>query len=264
MVKIIRCPSCGALWEAPDAPGATLCCSACNTVFAADKAESVVVDAARLEERLKAVPVQEPASTEPEAPKAEAPAVPKHAEEQFEKLAPEVRSFQARRETPLPKTRSPLWGLLALTAVIVGGAALLLVGHARVTASAPMLAPVYEKVCRTLPCPGFVWHESAAFKLESVEFDEGARSEGESIVYAPSVTAELVNTSAVPQGLPPMSIRFIDEAGSILAQRVLDAADYGAPDAVIAPKGTFELRMSVSETLRTKPVRVEIVPVVLR
>ena len=54
-----------------------------------------------------------------------------------------------------------------LLCAAVGAACAFLMMHQFVLSQAPYVRPVYEKVCRSLPCPGFVWADASAFKAKA-------------------------------------------------------------------------------------------------
>ena len=168
MAKILRCPACGALWRFDDVEAdETLRCGECGTVFSLSKAETASVDDARLEETLRA-------KIAPEAPAVKGEAA-------MSALADELAEFDSRAEPPAASGGfGILKALVAFLLLVVLAAAALLCFHRPVLRQMPALRVIYQDVCRTLPCPGFVWFEPAALtvtgRLEAVPAIEIGRA----------------------------------------------------------------------------------------
>lgn len=111
-----------------------------------------------------------------------------------------------------------------LLCAAVGAACAFLMMHQFVLSQAPYVRPVYEKVCRSLPCPGFVWADASAFKAKATLAPDETLG-----LAKPTAVVELTNTSEYPQMLPVIELKYLDPAGSTLLQRVLEPADYGFP-----------------------------------
>ena len=111
-----------------------------------------------------------------------------------------------------------------LLCAAVGAACAFLMMHQFVLSQAPYVRPVYEKVCRSLPCPGFVWADASAFKAKATLAPDETLG-----LAKPTAIVELTNTSEYPQMLPVIELKYLDPAGSTLLQRVLEPADYGFP-----------------------------------
>lgn len=262
MAKILRCPACGALWRFDDVEAdETLRCGECDTVFSLSKAETASVDDARLEEALRA-------KIAPEDPAEKGEAA-------MSALANDLAEFDSRAE---PTARSGAFGLLkafvALVLLVVLAAAALLYFHRPVLQQMPALRVIYQDVCRTFPCPGFVWFEPAALtvsgRLEAVPViapaetpatdanaasaTAGAAPTGAMSADAPVpvvVALTIANTTDRPQYLPTLEVKLLDPAGDTIAQRLLEPADYGYPQtpAVLAAGDSVATRVTVTTPL---------------
>ena len=105
--------------------------------------------------------------------------------------------------------------------------------HQFVLSQAPTFALSMKKVCRSLPCPGFVWADASAFKAKATLAPDETLG-----LAKPTAVVELTNTSEYPQMLPVIELKYLDPAGSTLLQRVLEPADYGFPQKpAILPAG---------------------------
>ncbi len=262
MAKILRCPACGALWRFDDVEAdETLRCGECGTVFSLSKAETASVDDARLEEALRA-------KIAPEDPAEKGEAA-------MSALANDLAEFDSRVEPP---ARSGAFGILkalvALVLLVVLAAAALLYFHRPVLQQMPALRVIYQDVCRTFPCPGFVWFEPAALtvsgRLEAVpaiapaetpatdanaaNATAGAAPTGATSADAPVpvvVALTIANTTDRPQYLPTLEVKLLDPAGDTIAQRLLEPADYGYPQtpAVLAAGDSVATRVTVTTPL---------------
>lgn len=261
MAKVLRCPACGALWRVKDDFAADMLhCTECQACFSADKTESLSVPDEKLDARL-AQAAKRQAVLQKEAREGEAV---------MSRIADSLTDFDARdsvREpsatqasSQVPEVQAPsershgaLWTVIALLAVVVLCAAALLLGHKTVLGAMPQLRPVYEKVCRTAPCPGFVWQDASAFEVTSeIErpLETADDADREVARRLPVVVARIANTSDLPQALPILEMKLLDAAGETLAQRVLEPADYGygGRDA-IAPGAGVSVRLTVTTPL---------------
>lgn len=260
MAKILRCPACGALWRFDDVEAdETLRCGECGTVFSLSKAETASVDDARLEEALRA-------KIAPEDPAVKGEAV-------MSTLADELAEFDSRAEPPAASGGfGILKALVVLLLLVVLAAAALLYFHRPVLQQMPALRVIYQDVCRTLPCPGFVWFEPAALtvtgRLEAVPAIapeetpatvanatsgmSGANASAPADAPVPVVVAiTIANTTDRPQYLPTLEVKLLDPAGDTIAQRLLEPADYGYPQtpAVLAAGDSVATRVTVTTPL---------------
>lgn len=238
MAKILRCPACGALWRFDDVEAdETLRCGECGTVFSLSKAETASVDDARLEEALRA-------KIAPEDPAVKGEAA-------MSALAEDLAEFDSRAEAPAKSGGfGILKALVALLLLVVLAAAALLYFHRPVLQQMPALRVIYQDVCRTLPCPGFVWFEPAALtvtgRLEAIPAIAPAETP------VPVVVAlTIANTTDRPQYLPTLEVKLLDPAGDTIAQRLLEPADYGYPQtpAVLAAGDSVATRVTVTTPL---------------
>lgn len=260
MAKILRCPACGALWRFDDVEAdETLRCGECGTVFSLSKAETASVDDARLEEALRA-------KIAPEDPAVKGEAA-------MSALADELAEFDSRAEPPAASGGfGILKALVAFLLLVVLAAAALLYFHRPVLQQMPALRVIYQDVCRTLPCPGFVWFEPAALtvtgRLEAVPAFapeetpatvanatsgmSGANASAPADAPVPVVVAiTIANTTDRPQYLPTLEVKLLDPAGDTIAQRLLEPADYGYPQtpAVLAAGDSVATRVTVTTPL---------------
>lgn len=260
MAKILRCPACGALWRFDDVEAdETLRCGECGTVFSLSKAETASVDDARLEEALRA-------KIAPEDPAVKGEAA-------MSALADELAEFDSRAEPPAASGGfGILKALVVLLLLVVLAAAALLYFHRPVLQQMPALRVIYQDVCRTLPCPGFVWFEPAALtvtgRLEAVPAIapeetpatvanatsgmSGANASAPADAPVPVVVAiTIANTTDCPQYLPTLEVKLLDPAGDTIAQRLLEPADYGYPQtpAVLAAGDSVATRVTVTTPL---------------
>lgn len=260
MAKILRCPACGALWRFDDVEAdETLRCGECGTVFSLSKAETASVDDVRLEEALRA-------KIAPEDPAVKGEAA-------MSALADELAEFDSRAEPPAASGGfGILKALVVLLLLVVLAAAALLYFHRPVLQQMPALRVIYQDVCRTLPCPGFVWFEPAALtvtgRLEAVPAIapeetpatvanatsgmSGANASAPADAPVPVVVAiTIANTTDRPQYLPPLEVKLLDPAGDTIAQRLLEPADYGYPQtpAVLAAGDSVATRVTVTTPL---------------
>lgn len=260
MAKILRCPACGALWRFDDVEAdETLRCGECGTVFSLSKAETASVDDARLEEALRA-------KIAPEDPAVKGEAA-------MSALADELAEFDSRAEPPAASGGfGILKALVAFLLLVVLAAAALLYFHRPVLQQMPALRVIYQDVCRTLPCPGFVWFEPAALtvtgRLEAVPATapeetpatvanatsgmSGANASAPADAPVPVVVAiTIANTTDRPQYLPTLEVKLLDPAGDTIAQRLLEPADYGYPQtpAVLAAGDSVATRVTVTTPL---------------
>ncbi|EJW99034.1 hypothetical protein EVA_12859, partial [gut metagenome] len=247
MVKVLRCPACGALWRISDEESSALLhCSECQSVFAADKAESVRVDETLLQSRL------DKARNEEERLKQqakEADITLSHLAEELSEFSEEKADDTGKEETAVsppaqppatpPQRNSALWGVIIVIAILILSAVALLAGHQTVLRAMPPLRGVYENVCTQLPCPGFVWMNADAFSITtSLENPEDSENplDQEMAALMPIVSAKLLNNSVHPQYLPILEMKLLDAAGEIMAQRILEPEEYGfAANAAVAP-----------------------------
>ena len=252
MTKVLRCPACGALWRVKDDLDETrLRCTECQAVFAADKMESVIVPDDKLNDRLEAVAAAQAKSSADTA----------QGEASMTALASELSEFDSRTGEPVQdpppepsrSSRAMLWGAVAVASACVIAATGLLYGHQSVLNNAPQLRPVYEKVCTTLPCPGFVWQNAQAFKVVAdIEMPlEGASDADREIARRmPVIVAKLRNDSDLPQALPLLEMKLLDIAGVVMAQRVLEPSDYGFTGAgALMPGDTATVRLHLKDPL---------------
>lgn len=260
MAKILRCPACGALWRFDDVEAdETLRCGECGTVFSLSKAETASVDDVRLEEALRA-------KIAPEDPAVKGEAA-------MSALADELAEFDSRAEPPAASGGfGILKALVVLLLLVVLAAAALLYFHRPILQQMPALRVIYQDVCRTLPCPGFVWFEPAALtvtgRLEAVPAIapeetpatvanatsgmSGANASAPADAPVPVVVAiTIANTTDRPQYLPPLEVKLLDPAGDTIAQRLLEPADYGYPQtpAVLAAGDSVATRVTVTTPL---------------
>lgn len=260
MAKILRCPACGALWRFDDVEAdETLRCGECGTVFSLSKAETASVDDARLEEALRA-------KIAPEDPAVKGEAA-------MSALADELAEFDSRAAPPAASGGfGILKALVAFLLLVVLAAAALLYFHRPVLQQMPALRVIYQDVCRTLPCPGFVWFEPAALtvtgRLEAVPAIapeetpatvanatsgmSGANASAPADAHVPVVVAiTIANTTDRPQYLPTLEVKLLDPAGDTIAQRLLEPADYGYPQtpAVLAAGDSVATRVTVTTPL---------------
>lgn len=272
MVKVLRCPACGALWRIdPDQSSALLRCSECHSVFSTDKAESVLVDDQLLNSRL------DKGTTEAEIlqQKAEEADItlsnlarelsdlseeqPEDAKETTESKTPE------QPEVSASKSPSPLWGLVILVALLILICVGLLAGHQTVLRSAPQLRGVYENVCTKLPCPGFVWMNGDAFSVTATlenPAENGTDLDREMAALMPVVVAKLQNNSVRPQYLPILELKLFDAAGETMAQRILEPEEYGfAQNAAVSPGESVTAKMTILTPLPYQAHGVTVTPI---
>ena len=182
-------------------------------------------------------------------------------------LQADVQSFESERtreETP-KKSTHPFWRFLFVLALLALALLALLVFNQKVIEAAPALEPVYAKVCRQVPCPGFVWQDNTVFDSVATLNDVGAKADPNTDrpVYEPRIGVTLTNTSDRPQRLPILNVRFKDASGETIAERVIEPADYGyAKNDVVKPKGVTLVDIHVLTPLPYEPKSVEVAPVV--
>ena len=267
MVKVLRCPACGALWRLnPDQKAAFLRCSECRSVFPTEKAESVVVEEALLDARLHRE------STDEDILQRQS----EEADIAMSRLAQELSDFdgaQASEEesavpevrSPEPKKSSPLWGVLFLAALLLLCAAGLLFGHKTVLTAVPQVRGLYENVCTKVPCPGFVWQQSNAFTIKaSIAAPDATTNEldREMAGIMPVVVADIKNHSLHPQYLPILELKLLDAAGETMAQRILEPSEYGfAKDSSLAPDDSVSARLGILTPLPYPATDVLVSPV---
>ena len=182
-------------------------------------------------------------------------------------LQADVQSFESERapEEAPQSGAHPFWRFLFVLALLALALLALLVLNQKVIEAAPALEPVYAKVCRQVPCPGFVWQDNAVFDAVATLNDVGAKAqpEGQNTVYEPTIVVTLTNTSDRPQRLPILSVRFKDASGETIAERVIEPSDYGyAQKNVVKPKGVTLVDIHVLTPLPYEPHSVEVAPVV--
>lgn len=268
MAKVLRCPACGALWRvADDFAEPMLRCSECQAVFSADKVECVTVPDAALERRLRLV----------EEAQARRRAEAAQGEAAMTKIADELEGFEARRE-PASTVTAPVvierggksshgvfWFLLLVIGLAVLAAAALLLGHRTVTAWMPQSRTIYEEVCTKVPCPGFVWQNANAFRVTAqIEppVAEAGDADREMAELLPVIRTSLTNKSPYPQRLPVLELKLLDAAGSVMASRVLEPADYGFPgDTAVAAGNTVNARLTLKTPLPYAAGKAVVTPV---
>lgn len=257
MVTVIRCPACGALWEAPSPlEKPQLRCSACQTLFHFEKAESVVVDKAALMERQQAhvtaqAQEQAKAKTDGAESKGEgAVKAPVLDETALKTLAADVQDFEARTEVEEEPKRSWFAGLWVFLMIVAAGFVGLIFFHKPLFNQVPALAPLYDTVCTTLPCQNFVRSQSALVKASVRVKDMGEVDVDGQVRFHPVLVATILNTDTYAEHFPSMNLVLKDAAGTIVAQRVLDPSDYGmALGTYLAPKGSVTVTIYVSDDL---------------
>ena len=253
MARIIRCPACGALWRLDGEAEENYRCGSCGRDFAAAQAKTLDVDDKALDEAVRALAeekakreaqaaaaraaraAQESAAAQPEpvlmapvdAVPDDVPPMPQKAREPApfaEKSAAQGEPMAAVYRTK----KSGIGGFFTFVVILIAAAAAcvcaLLMMHQFVLAQAPYVRPVYEKVCRSVPCPGFVWSDASAFRADASLIPDDAMG-----LLKPVANVVLTNDSEYPQMLPVIEVKYLDPAGSVLMQRVLEPADYGFP-----------------------------------
>lgn len=270
MARIIRCPKCDALWRLTEPAEGRCRCGACNCEFEPESAQTAEVPDEVLDLAVRAVgnrkaepkaeaPAAAPAAATPrrEAPKAADGYATERARElnapSEEPPAEDVR-YDVRESSgaaPMPAVyrtkKSGVKSFLLLVGILIAtvaaAACAFLTMHEFVLAQAPYLRPVYEQVCTKAPCPGFVWTNAGAFTVQAE-----LEADAERGMLRPSVRLTLVNASEHPQTLPVVEVKYLDPAGDVLAQRVLEPSDYGFPQKpAVLPAGE-----SVSAVLTMK------------
>lgn len=251
MAKIYRCPACGALWRVPDdLSEPRLQCSECHTTFSADKAEVVHVDDEKLEARLSAL--RSPMGLS---------ATESQAEAVMSDIANSLSDFDSRTTPYIPPRRSgsrfgwlfSLIGFLVFLGILGEGA---LLGHAYVLEQVPVLKPVYEKVCRHVPCPGFAWSDAKAIRTTSSIATDPVNP------HQSVISLTLINQSKVAQRLPLLELRLMDPAGDTMAQKLLEPGSYGLPANTILKPGQKALVTLTPDTpTPVQPSGVKITPV---
>ena len=217
MARIIRCPSCGALWRLEGAAEENYLCSACGREFSAASAQTVEVDDQALDATLAELKAKksEAAQAAPRQPMTEPRFATKVAQElntptTAEKNEPPAQfdEKEAGRGAPMPaiyRTKKSGLGSFLLCAA-VGAACAFLMMHQFVLSQAPYVRPVYEKVCRSLPCPGFVWTDASAFKAKATLAPDETLG-----LAKPTAVVELTNTSEYPQMLPVIELKYLSK-----------------------------------------------------
>ncbi len=271
MVKVLRCPACGALWRlSTDQKPQLLRCSECGSVFPEGKAEHVEVDEALLDVRL----AREHANEAVLQQKSD------EADVTMSRLAEELSDFDAGhttdkpeekeltpdiRTSPQTKKSSALWGLLLILALLILCATGLLFGHKYVLKSVPQVRSLYENVCTKVPCPGFVWTNSDAFTVtaEIAAPDLTVNDlESEMSSIMPVVLAQIKNHSLHPQYLPILELKLIDAAGETIAQRILEPSEYGfAKESILLPNDSCSARLSILTPLPYQAHEAVVTPV---
>ncbi len=259
MVTVIRCPACGALWEAPSPlEKPQLRCSACQTLFHFEKAESVVVDKAQLmasqaahlaeveKEKEKEVP---PTVVVPEK-KPDEKTPPVLDEAALTELAADVQDFEARTPEAPPK-RSGFAALWTLLMLLAAGYVALVFFHKPLFEQVPALAPLYDTVCtRFVPCQNFVRRQSAQIAATVRVKSTGDVDVNGEVRYHPVLEATIQNQDTYPEHFPAMNLALLDAAGSIVAQRVLEPRDYGVTaNQVLPPLGTINATIYITDDL---------------
>lgn len=265
MVKVLRCPACGALWRVEtDQKQSLFRCTECQSTFAKEKAECVEVDETLLEERLALEETKKDALEQ----KSEEAAVT------MSRLAEELSDFDSRKTEDKPVEKqikdegskfSFLWVLLSLIAILALCAAALLFAHKAVLNKVPQLRSAYEQVCSELPCPGFVWMNADAFSVQAkIEHPETNANdlEREMSGLLPVVVAEIRNASLHPQYLPILELKLTDAAGETMAQRILEPKEYGFESlSVLAPGDHIFARLTILTPLPYQASGVIVTPV---
>ena len=271
MVKVLRCPACGALWRlSTDQKPPLLRCSECGSVFSEEKAEHVDVDEALLDARL-AREHADKAVLQKKADEADA-TMSRLAEELSDFGAghtadkSEEKELAAEVRTPTEaKKSSALWWLILVLALLVLCAVGLLFGHKYVLKSVPQVRGLYENVCTKVPCPGFVWMRSDAFTVTAdiAVPDQSANDlESEMSSLMPVVVTQIKNHSLYPQYLPILELKLIDAAGETIAQRILEPSEYGfAKESVLAAGDSCSARLSILTPLPYQAHRAVVTPV---
>lgn len=247
MAKIFRCPACGALWRVPDDLLARrLECSECHTVFAADKAEAIYVDDRQLETRLHEVAQSRTVKTpDPEAVMTE--------------LAESIADFDARRGHKEAPTKprgvaSFMWFILGVVLLSAIGFGLLLIWHAPVIKHFPAVLPIYENVCQKLPCPGFVWHDPQHIQTQATLAPSSPETPTQ-------ITVTLTNTTTRPLHLPSLEVKYLDMAGDVIAQKLLEPGEYGLEkEAVLLPQKPIVIRLKTEHPLVPLPSAIKVTP----
>ncbi|MDY3115866.1 MAG: zinc-ribbon and DUF3426 domain-containing protein [Sutterella sp.] len=248
MAKIYRCPACGALWKVPDSSTPSrLQCSECRTVFAADKAEMARVDDDKLAERLATQRALRASEPDPERVMSDIA----NSMSDFDSRAP------SQRMTPRDESSGFgwLWSLLAFILLCGVLAVAALWGHRYVIAQLPVVEPLYAKVCRHVPCPGFTWSDANAIRTAAALSPDPANP------HHSVVTLTLVNQSKFAQRLPTLEIRFLDAAGDTMAIKLLEPGNYGLPaDTVLTPSQKAKVTLTPDTAFTVPPAAVRITP----
>jgi predicted Zn finger-like uncharacterized protein len=144
---------------------------------------------------------------------------------------PEVPSFveQAQRRAVwgLPDVRAVLWGTAAALALMLA-AQIAVSQRDRLAAEYPGVTPLLQALCRPMRCQIAPWRYLDAVAMEDspIFVPTGANS------FRFAVT--LRNNGNAPVAMPALELALLDAQNQPLARRVLNPADWGAPQQLAA------------------------------
>lgn len=152
---------------------------------------------------------------------------------------PSTPSFvrQAQRAHRLHSPWARAW-LIGLCLVLIVATLLQFARHERdrIAAAQPGLVPFLQELCKYTGCS-----VQALKHIESVVIDSSGfnkmRSDAKFDLY--KVTVSLKNTHVLPVALPHIELTLNDAQDQAVLRRVLNPADLGAAQFVIAPSGEF-------------------------
>jgi len=101
----------------------------------------------------------------------------------------------------------------------------------RLAAQYPSTAPLLRLLCRQFQCRIEPWRDPNAVAIDNSAF---MRQDSNSFHFA----ITLRNNSAAPVATPALELALVDAQSQLLARRVLNPADWGAP-AQLAAHGEF-------------------------
>jgi predicted Zn finger-like uncharacterized protein len=153
--------------------------------------------------------------------------------------APSTPSF-VRQAQRAQRFRSPwAWGMLTCLCLVLIITALIQVARHerdRIAAAQPGLKPILQELCSYTGCSVQPLKHIESVVIDASGFNK-IRSDVKSELY--KVTLSLKNTHVLPVALPHIELTLNDSQDQAVLRRVLNPADLGAVQFVIAPSGEF-------------------------
>ena len=146
-----------------------------------------------------------------------------------------VRQAQRSKRLRSPWARALLL-CTALVLLLAGVVQIARQERDRLAAAQPSLRPVLQTLCSYAACSIGPLKQIEYVVIDASGFNK-MRSDGKSEVY--KITVNLKNTHVLPLALPHIELTLNDSQDQALMRRVLNPADLGATQLVIAPAGEF-------------------------